>query len=101
MKNIIEFVANNYGWFLTLTILLIFALIGYIYDTKREKEDLVKKSEEELNEEMLKNLVVPEGKSLAETVMASKKINPETKTVELTDKSILEDNTTNNEVSNN
>ncbi len=102
MEKIIEFVANNYAWFLTITILLIFALIGYIYDTKREKKDLVKKSEDELNEEMLQNLVVPEGKSLAETVMSSKNINPETKAVELTDKTILESsNTTKNEVSSN
>lgn len=98
MEKIIEFVGNNYVWFLTLTILLIFALIGYIYDTKRDKEDLVKKSEDEINEEMLENLVVPEGKSLAESVNASKNINPETKAVELTDSTILNNN---NEVNNN
>ncbi len=89
MDKIIEFVANNYGWFLTITILLLFALIGYIYDTKKSKEDLVKKSEDELNEEMLENLVVAEGKSLADSVMVSKNINTETKAVELTDSEIL------------
>ena len=92
MEKIIEFVGNNYVWFLTFTILLIFALIGYIYDTKRSKEDLVKKSEDEINEELLENLVVPEGKSLADTVNASKNINPETKKVELTDSTILNNN---------
>lgn len=96
MEKIIEFVANNYVWFLTFTILLIFALIGYIYDTKRSSEDLVKKSEDEINEEMLENLVVPEGKSLADTVNASKNINPETRTVELTDSEILNNNEVNN-----
>lgn len=88
MEKIIEFVANHYVWFLTFTILLIFALIGYIYDTKKSSEDLVKKSEDEMNEEILENLVVPEGKSLADSVNVSKNINPETKQVELTDESI-------------
>ena len=98
MERIIEFVANNYAWFLTLAIFLIFALIGYIYDTKKNKGDLVKKSEDEINEEMLENLVVPEGKSLAETVASSKNINPETRSVELTDNTILNNssNTDNN-----
>lgn len=98
MEKIAEFVANYYGWFLTISILLIFALVGYIYDTKKTKEDLVKKSEDELNEEMLENLVVPEGKSLAETVMASKNINPETKAVDV---SAINEPDSNNNVSNN
>ena len=96
METIVEFVANNYGWFLTITILLIFAIIGYIFDTKKSKEDLIKKTEEEINEEMLENLAVPEGKSLAETVNVSKNINPDTKKVELTDESILDNDSTNN-----
>ena len=101
MEKIIEFVANNYVWFLTFTILLIFALIGYIYDTKKSSEDLVKKSEDEINEEMLENLVVPEGKSLAETVNISKNVNPETKKVELTDSDILNNNSEGNNTQNN
>lgn len=72
MEKLTEFVVNNYVLFLTITIILIFALIGYIYDSKKEKEDKVKKNEDEINEQMLENLVVPEGKSLADTVMASK-----------------------------
>lgn len=101
MEKIIEFVANNYVWFLTFTILLIFALIGYIYDTKKSSEDLVKKSEDEINEEMLENLVVPEGKSLAETVNISKNVNPETRKVELTDSDILNNNSEGNNTQNN
>ncbi len=101
MEKIIEFVANNYVWFLTFTILLIFALIGYIYDTKKSSEDLVKKSEDEINEEMLENLVVPEGKSLAETVNISKNVNSETRKVELTDSDILNNNSEGNNTQNN
>jgi hypothetical protein len=96
MEKIIEFVGNNYVWFLTITILLIFALIGYIYDSKRDKEDLLKKSEDNINEEMLENLDIPEGKSLADTVNAAKNINSETKTVEMLDQNILNSNDENN-----
>ena len=89
MEKIIEFIGNNYAWFLTITILLLFALIGYIYDTKRSKNDLLAKSEEEINEMNLENIMVPEGKSLSDMVTSSKNINPETKSVELTDVAIL------------
>ena len=83
MEKIVEFIANNYAWFLTITILLLFALIGYIYDTKKSKSDLMKKSEEELDEESLEKIQVPEDKSLSDMVSKSKNINPETKSVEI------------------
>ena len=83
MEKIIEFIANNYAWFLTITILLLFALIGYIYDTKKNDNDLLKKSEEELDEESLEKIKVPEDKSLSDMVSKSKNINPETKSVEV------------------
>ncbi len=89
MEKLIEFVGNNYAWFLTVTIILLFALIGYIYDTRKTKNDLLKKSEDEMNEMDLENIMVPEGKSLSDMVTTSKNINPETKGVELTDASIL------------
>ena len=89
MDKIIEFIGNNYSWFLTITIILLFALIGYIYDSKRNKSDLLKKSEKELNEELIENIIVPEGKSLSDMVAKSKNINPETKSVELNDSTIL------------
>ena len=92
MESIIEFISNNYAWFLTITIILLFALIGYIYDTKRDKTDLLKKQEVELDEAAIENIVAPEGKSLADVVTNSKNINIETKQVELVDKSILSDN---------
>ena len=92
MENIINFASNNFVWLLTFTIILLFALVGYIYDSKKNKDDLLRKKEEELNEEALNNIVIPEGKSLAETVNVSKNINPETKAVELTDQTILNQN---------
>ncbi len=91
MDKLVEFVGNNYAWFLTITIILLFALIGYIYDSKRNKKDLLKKTENELDEESIENIVITDtSKSLSETVNTSKNINPETKTVELTDESILD-----------
>ncbi len=85
MDKIIEFISNNYAWFLTFTIILLFALIGYIYDNKKNKHDLVKKSEDELEEEVLKNISASDDKTLQDMVAKSKNINPETKEVELTD----------------
>lgn len=91
MENIIEFISDNYTWFLTFTLILLFALIGYIYDSKKNKTDLLKKQEMEIEEESLENIVVPENKSFQDMVNTSKNINPETKSVELTDVEILND----------
>lgn len=101
MENIIEFIGNNYAWFLTITIILLFALIGYIADSKRNKNDLLKKTEIEIEEIDIENIKSQEGKSLNDVVSTSKNINPDTKSVELTDVEILNDepqveNTNNN-----
>ena len=101
MEKIIEFIANNYVWFLTITILLLFALIGYIYDTKKNDKDLLKKSEEELDEESLEKIKIPEDKSLSDMVSKSKNINPETKSVEVPiEEEKTEENTTQNDEEN-
>ena len=34
----VDFLANNYIWFLVISIILFFALIGYIVDTKEQKK---------------------------------------------------------------
>jgi len=93
MDNFIEFIGNYYVLLLTVTILLLFALIGYIYDNKRNKEDLVSKAEEELDLEALESISVPEGKSLSDMVNNTKNINPETKSVELIDNEIINSET--------
>ena len=64
MEKIIEFIGNNYAWFLTITIILLFALIGYIHDSKRNKKDLMKLSEEAIEEESLENIKVEEKKRI-------------------------------------
>ena len=72
MGKFIEFVGNNYVWFLTVSILLLFALIGYIYDSKKNKNDLIKKSESELAVESLEKMAATNNKSLSDMVSKSK-----------------------------
>lgn len=40
MQTFIDFLVNNYLWFLIISLILIFALIGYFVDTN-EKKDVV------------------------------------------------------------
>ncbi len=92
MEKVIEFVGNNYAWFLTISIILLFALIGYIVDSKRSKNDLLKKTETEIDENAIQEIMnntENEGKSLSDMVSKSKNINPETKGVDLVDENIL------------
>ena len=37
METIVIFLADNYIWFLVITLILIFALIGYLVDTKKDE----------------------------------------------------------------
>ena len=89
MEKLVEFIGDNYAWFLTISIILLFALIGYIYDSKRNKNDLLKKTENEIDEMSLQNIQFQEGKSLNDVVGVSKNINVETKNVELLDEEII------------
>ena len=103
MDKIIEFIGNNYAWFLTISIILLFALIGYIVDTKRNKNDIFRQKEEELDEnyiEEIKNSSENTGKSLSDMVTKSKNINPETKGVELIDNTIVNAENTNTDPNN-
>ncbi|MCI8394559.1 MAG: hypothetical protein HFH86_03650 [Bacilli bacterium] len=69
MEMIIDFLANNYMWFLLITIVLIFALVGYIVDS-REKKDL---SIFESPQEMARNLEMlamsAQNKKISEAVL--------------------------------
>ena len=65
MDKFITFVSDNYIWFLLITIFLIFALIGYIYDNKRSKTDYIKKNDALVQEE---GIELPEGKSINDLI---------------------------------
>lgn len=49
MQTFIDFLVNNYFWFLIISLILVFALIGYLVDTS-EKPSKIKKEEELLPE---------------------------------------------------
>lgn len=65
MDKFITFVSDNYIWFLLITIFLIFALIGYIYDNKRSKTDYIKKNDALVQEEEIE---LPEDKSINDLI---------------------------------
>ncbi|MCI9280333.1 MAG: hypothetical protein HFJ02_06015 [Bacilli bacterium] len=46
MQAFIDFLVNNYLWFIIVSVVLIFALIGYLVDTS-EKPNRVSKMEDE------------------------------------------------------
>ncbi len=46
MQAFIDFLVNNYLWFIIVSIILIFALIGYLVDTS-EKPTQVRKMDDE------------------------------------------------------
>ncbi|CDF12083.1 unknown [Mycoplasma sp. CAG:776] len=43
MDTLIDFLLNNYIWFLVISLILIFALIGYLVDASTNKEEKKKK----------------------------------------------------------
>lgn len=38
MQSFVDFLVNNYLWFLVISLILIFALIGYLVDTSMNKK---------------------------------------------------------------
>jgi len=93
----VEFLVNNYIWFLVGAIILIFALIGYLVDTKNKKliangeiivkpkkekkiktkEDLTKESLSEMEDVTLGDAMKPKGKKKEETPKEEVKSNLE------------------------
>lgn len=47
MQAFIDFLVNNYLWFLVISLILVFALIGYLVDTNEKKEIFEKKEQEQ------------------------------------------------------
>lgn len=47
MQTFIDFLVNNYLWFLVISLILIFALIGYLVDTTtKQKKPHLEKNEQ-------------------------------------------------------
>ena len=91
METVLNFLVENYLWFLIISLILIFGLIGYIVDSHEKKAP--KLHFEEDNEDVT-NLNVQEDKSLkellAENNTENNSINLEGETEELS--SIVMDN---------
>lgn len=52
MQGFVDFLVNNYLWFMVISIILIFALIGYLVDTgDTEKTSRKKEKVEEISTE--------------------------------------------------
>lgn len=47
MQAFIDFLVNNYLWFLVISLILVFALIGYLVDTNEKKEIFEKKEQQD------------------------------------------------------
>lgn len=88
MEKIIEFIGNNYVWFLTIVLLLLFALIGYIYDSKKNKSDLLTKKDEVVEEPLEKE--EDKNNNLSTMIDESNNINQETVNVESTENIVLD-----------
>ena len=72
MNKIIEFIGENYAWFLTITIILLFALIGYIYDSKKSQ---LKDNKEEIEDTQIDEIENTDKESLSEMVAESATLN--------------------------
>ncbi len=67
MSNFINFVSDNYVWFLVISIFLIFALIGYIVDSRRD-ESLLNRRKKEPSDIETMEIDIPEDKSINDTI---------------------------------
>ncbi len=56
MESILEFVVENYLWFIIISVVLIFALIGYIVDSKNVKEKNKTEDNNEPNELVVEDM---------------------------------------------
>ena len=51
MQAFIDFLVNNYLWFLVISLILVFALIGYLVDTNEKKDKDIYLEKKEDNKE--------------------------------------------------
>lgn len=72
METIISFLADNYIWFLIITLILVFALIGYLVDIKQDERFTKKIS---LDKEVMDKVEVAETVNLTLNDMVSETQN--------------------------
>jgi len=73
MEIILNFLVDNYLWFLIISLILVFGLIGYIVDTHEKKTPKLNfRDDEEVN-----NDTIEEDKSLADLTEETDTLEPE------------------------
>lgn len=82
MSSFVNFVSDNYVWFLVISIFLIFALIGYLVDSRRD-ESLLNRRKKEPSDIETMEIDIPEDKSINDT------INNNSMAIEMEDNSVL------------
>lgn len=75
MDFIIDFLVANYMWFLVITIILLFALVGYIVDSKEQKDLSVFDSPQELAKHLEKLAQAAQNKTIGEAVQSNQMPN--------------------------
>ena len=91
-----NFLANNYVWFLIISLILIFALIGYLVDSKEIKSGKkIKKQKEELK--VVDFSTIDQSKSLSQSIKEENKsdLNLDEYVNSNTEKNEINDNTDN------
>lgn len=68
MEIFIDFLVNNYIWFLLITIILFFSLIGYIVDSKEQKTITVFNSPLEMQRNLTNLAASAQNKTLGEAI---------------------------------
>lgn len=95
MTKFLNGIIDNYVWFLLVSILLIFALIGFFVDLKRRKNSPYKLEKEEIN---LNNLEVNDGVGLSEMLSKNKTIGVEETPVNMDTAETIDNNANNTQV---
>ncbi len=95
MEQVGEFLANNYIWFLVVTLILVLALIGYLSEDRKRKKELdpkekVEKKSEEEKKPIEKLDVKMKNVSLSEAIKDNKNKKEEPKN-EAFDTLLIED----------
>lgn len=75
MDFFIDFLVNNYVWFLMITIVLFFALVGYIVDSKEQKPATVFDSPLEMQRNLTNLAVSAQNKTLSSAVNPNSGMN--------------------------
>lgn len=90
MQELLNGVIDNYFWFLLVSIILLFALVGYFVDAKRKKNKQYKISQN--NEINLDKIEIKENVALSEMVSKNKNVGFDSSPVNISIESLDDSN---------